>query len=229
MRLATDLFKKMVASTGIFRKNFFSRYPYMFEPDQLYMLMQLLRRTKNVEGCYVEVGCAYGSTTILLKKYMDRLGIKRRCIALDTFEGFVKEHADYDINVLKKDASLKKIFSVNKKEWFIESLKVDNVTGVDVVAGDASLFDFGAIAPIAFCLIDVDLYKPIKTIMPKAYMNLSPGGIIVVDDCKPHPLWGGALLAYEEFMSDNGFEPKIVAEQFGIIKYRGCLPSYSPG
>ena len=128
MNWKSELIKSLSTSTGLLKTTAFSRYPYMFEPDQLYTLMMWLRRTRNVPGCYLEVGCAYGSTTILLKKYMDRLGIQRRCIAIDTFSGFAQEYADHDIKQLNMHPSLSNAFTDNKREWFIKSLNVDRVS-----------------------------------------------------------------------------------------------------
>jgi macrocin-O-methyltransferase TylF-like protien len=39
-----------------------------------------------------------------------------------------------------------------------------------------------ASGPIAFALLDGDLYVPVAAILPKLYENLSPEGIILVDD-----------------------------------------------
>ena len=63
----------------------------------------------------------------------------------------------------------------------------------------------------------MDLYKPIKDVLPKIYSAMSPGGIIVVDDCKPANLWDGAVLAYEEFLQNRALPKEIVAEKLGII------------
>jgi len=47
---------------------------------------------------------------------------------------------------------------------------------------------------------------------------MSPGGIIVVDDCKATELWDGTLQAYEEFVQQKGFPKEITAEKPGIIR-----------
>ena len=73
------------------------------------------------------------------------------------------------------------------------------------------------IAPIAFCLIDLDLYRPIKNALPTIFKNVSKGGVIVVDDCKEGGVWDGALQAYIEFCDEIGIEPKIVYSKLGII------------
>ncbi|MGA7623528.1 MAG: hypothetical protein WB630_12720 [Candidatus Acidiferrales bacterium] len=63
-------------------------------------------------------------------------------------------------------------------------MTLHGIKRVKSVEDDVTKFDFSTIAPIAFCLLDVNLYKPISDVLPKIHGNMSPGGIIVVDDRK---------------------------------------------
>jgi O-methyltransferase len=204
--------------TGIFDRSLFSLYNYMFSPSQLVFLTQCLAEVRNVPGCCVEIGCAHGRTTVFLRKFMNENGIAKDYWALDTFGGFVAEHVDYEVARRDKTRAISQIFVTNKRSWFEHSLKISGVDAVNSVEGDATKFDFDRIAPIAFALLDVDLYLPIKDILPKLYRNLSPGGIILIDDCMPHELWDGALAAYEEFAMGNGIERSIVLDKLGVIR-----------
>lgn len=210
--------KNQCARSGLLESLFFNKYHYMFSPAQIKMLLELTFETKDVEGSYVEVGCAFGATTVLLKKYMDELGLKRPCYALDTFSGFVDSHAEHDIRVLGKNPDLKKAFRRNSVEWLRATLRVGRVSGVEIVKGDATKFDFDSIPKIAFALLDVDLYEPIANILPKLYDKLAPGGIVVVDDCEPGDKWEGALVAYKEYMASRGQEPNIVSGKLGLVR-----------
>ena len=212
--LGTDLSMK----TGLFDRSLFSLYRYMFSPNQLIFLTQCLSETRDAAGCYVEIGCAQGRTTAFLRKYMDENGIAKDYYAIDTFGGFVPEHVEYEVSRRSKDSVISQIFADNKRAWFDHALRISGVDAVQSVECDATTFDFDRIGPIAFALLDVDLYLPIKDILPKLYRNLSPGGIIVVDDCMPHELWDGALAAYEEFAAQTGIEPDIRHEKLGIIR-----------
>lgn len=212
------LIKNLSARSGIFDALFFKKYHYMFSPGQIKTLLELVLESKDVRGSYVEVGCAFGATTVLLKKYMDELGLDRRCYALDTFSGFVDSHADHDINALGKNPELKKAFRRNSVDWLRATLRVGGVSGVHIVKGDATEFDFRTIPDIAFALLDVDLYKPISNILPKLYDRLAPGGLIVVDDCEAGDKWEGALVAYTEFMTQRGEELNIVSGKLGLVR-----------
>lgn len=201
----------------ILGRNIWSVYDYMFSPAQLIYFTQCLAETRNVPGCCVEIGCAYGRTTAFLRKFMDESGIAKEYYALDTFKGFVPEHLDYEADRRNKDRAIDLWFVNNKKKWYDHSLKVSNISSVVSIECDAAKFDFTSIEPVAFALLDVDLYLPMIEILPKLYHSLSPGGMILVDDCMPHSHWDGALAAYQEFVAKNGIEPRIVLDKIGVI------------
>jgi O-methyltransferase len=204
--------------TGIFDRSIFSVYNYMFSPSQLIFLTRCLTETQPVPGCCVEIGCAQGRTTAFLRKFMDESGIEKDYYALDTFSGFVPEHVDYEVDRRSKDRDIDQVFVTNKQKWFDHSLEISGVGGVASIECDAAKFDFDRLGPIAFALLDVDLYLPMRDILPKLYRNLSAGGIILADDCMPHEQWDGALAAYEEFVLRSGIVRNIVLEKIGIIR-----------
>jgi SAM-dependent methyltransferase len=207
--------------TGLFNRilgrDIWSVYDYMFSPSQLIFFTQCLADVRDVPGCCAEIGCAYGRTTAFLRKFMDENGICKDYYAIDTFAGFVPEHLDYEADRRAKDRAIDLWFVNNKKAWFDHSLNVSNVHSVVSVESDATKFDFASLGAIAFALLDVDLYLPMIDILPKVYRSLSAGGIILVDDCTPHAHWDGSLVAYEEFVSKNGIERKIVLNKIGVI------------
>jgi O-methyltransferase len=209
--MQTDIVKRILG------RNIWSVYDYMFSPNQLIFLAQSLKETRDVPGCCAEIGCAYGQTTAFLRKFMDENGIHKDYYAIDTFAGFVPEHLDYEADRRDKDRTVDTWFVNNKKQWFDYSLRVSNVNNVVSIESDAMKFDFDTVGRIAFALLDVDLYLPMIDVLPKLYRNLSTGGMILVDDCMPHQHWDGALAAYNEFVSQNGIEHKIVLNKIGVI------------
>jgi O-methyltransferase len=214
--------KDLSARTGLFRDTVFQGlYPFMFTPTQLQFLTRCLIDTREVTGCVVEAGCAYGATTVYLKKFMAEKAIQRDYVAIDTFSGFPKEHARYEITHRDKPSRfLKKAFTDNTKLVFDTGMACNGFTDVRAVQSDIVEFDFGAIDQIAFCLLDVDLYLPIKAVLPRIYDRLAPGGILVVDDCAPGTVVDGALQAYEEYCSDVSCLPEIECGKLGIIRKR---------
>lgn len=212
------MIKDAAMKTGIYNTLFFDLYPYMFTPTQLAKLTELLGEASATNGCFVEAGCAYGATTVYLHRYMKERGIERRYYAIDTFSGFVADHVAYEVTSRGKPESINDHFRENKKAWFETSVARDGNAEVTAIQSDVTRFDFSALAPIAFCLIDVDLYQPIRAILPQIYAALAPGGIIAVDDCQPHEKWDGALQAYDEFVQERGLPREIVAGKLGILR-----------
>lgn len=217
-RLMVTAILKLSRKTGLFSKRLLDRYGFMHDPLQIKFLIESYESIKSVSGSYVEIGCAYGSTTVLMKKLDEVLGTQRKFFALDTFSGFVAQHAEHDISVLGRDPSLKRGFQNNSKDWILEVLRFHGMEDVQVIEGDATEKNYDDMAPIAFCLIDVDLYKPITKLLPIVVEKLAPGGIIIVDDCRPDDRWEGALVAYNEYMAGVGRSPEIAAGKYGIVR-----------
>ena len=94
----------------------------------------------------------------------------------------------------------------------------NRVTRVKSIQADVSSFDFGPYEKISFCLIDVDLTRPVRKALEEVYSRMAPGGIIVVDDCAPNKKYDGAFEAYTEFVRQVGLEPDIHHGKLGVIR-----------
>jgi predicted O-methyltransferase YrrM len=201
------------------RRFFFPRYQSMMTPAQLCFLCQCIEQTREVPGQIVEIGCALGTTTIFLNKYMDAQHIDKHYICVDTFSGFVAEDIDYEVVNRGKRADLLSAFRVNKKTWFDGTMEMNGIIRVQSIEADINHFDFSILGNIAFCLLDVDLYRPIEHALPRLLDALSPGGIIVVDDCNPqHTLWDGADQAYKEFIKRVSMPSRVMFDKLGIVE-----------
>lgn len=212
------LIKDGSLATGIFDKKMFSVYPFQFSPQQLVYLTECVEGVREVEGCCAEIGCNRGYTTAFLNRYMEESGIKKDYYAVDTFSGFIAEHVDHEVASRGKSDSIRYKMADNKKSWFDRSMEVTGITGLHSIQADAATFDYSSIAPIAFCLLDVDLYLPIAKALPEIYKQLSPGGVILVDDCAPNQAWDGALQAYEEFTKQMGLPSEVRHKKLGLIR-----------
>src|SRR5262249_5668519 len=154
-------------------------------PTQLIFLTNSILQCADVPGCIVEAGVYQGATTIFLNRFMAENGINKRDVAIDTFAGFIPDQAEHEVRRRSKNKQVSGIFADNKKCWFDYSMTLSNIRNVDSYEADVGKFDFEAIAPIAFCLLDVDFYIPTREALPKIYDAISANGIIIVDDCKP--------------------------------------------
>lgn len=203
----------------LFRKNFFPIYDYNFTPPQLCFLCQCLEDTRSVTGAIAEIGCAGGSTTVFLNKYMDARQIEKEYLALDTFSGFQREDIAFEITRRGKSAEMFRSFQVNKKKWFDGTMQQNHISRVRSIEADVNEFDLRTLGPLSLALLDVDLYRPMKKSLKELFEVLSPGGIIVVDDCTSKDTrWDGSDQAYKEFMNESKLPIQIVHDKLGVIK-----------
>jgi O-methyltransferase len=210
---------KSLLSNTRFRKLVFPYWPYMFTPQELFYLCECLKKTSLLKGKIIEIGCAEGHTTIFLNRYLEHENIIKDYLVFDTFEGFTKEHINYEISFRGKREGLITGFDTNKKEWFDATMKYVNINNVTSIRGDISLYDIESFGEISFCLLDVDLYIPIKKALPLLYNQLTPGGILLVDDCTPNSVhWDGANQAYNEFVIENKLDHQIFGRKLGFIQ-----------
>lgn len=203
------------------RRRVLPRYVYNFDAVQLCFLCECLERTREVKGCVVEVGVAGGETTLFLNNYMDAAGIDKNYAAVDTFAGFVSNDIALEVTERgKRRADYDGIdgFRVNKKAWYDATMRMNGVTRVRSIQADVNDFDIKSLDEISFCLLDVDLYRPVKKALGDVYETLSAGGMIVVDDCsRADARWDGALQAYQEFMGALGRPERIVHGKLGVV------------
>ncbi|MEJ7583469.1 MAG: class I SAM-dependent methyltransferase [Acidimicrobiales bacterium] len=207
-----------IASLTRLRKYLYHRYDYSFTPSQLCCLVGCLSRTAAVPGAVVEIGCAYGHTTVFLEKHLQAMGDRRDYVCIDTFSGFTAEDAAFEEATRRKEAAgYDQRYADATLRSFRRTLANNGVTRVKPVQADIKAYDMSAVPAISFCLIDVDLYLPVRAALAKVRPLMGPGGIVVVDDCRPHPLWDGALQAYEEFVSEHKIGREIVEGQLGLV------------
>lgn len=204
------------------RRYFFPKYLYNFSPLQLCYLCQCIEQTRDVPGAVAEVGCSNGLTTIFLNKYMTGSNIEKPYLAVDTFSGFVAEDLAYEAANRGKQKKQLARFEVNKKKWYDGTMRSNDIARVRSIEADVNKFDLRTLGPLSFALLNVDLYRPMKKAMPELYETLSPGGIMIVDDCAAeHIRWDGSDQAYKEFMNERGLAVQILHGKLGIIRKPG--------
>lgn len=185
--------------------------------SQLNFITSTLDTIKN-DGAVLEIGVGGGVTSVMINNFMKSRSIKRPFFAIDTFSGFTFEDIQYEKNNRGKvDNYL--YYRSNSKEWYTKTLIANGANGATVFQADAKKFDYSVIGPLAFCLFDVDLYKPTESVLPRLYEILIPGGVIVVDDCSPESsIYDGAGEAYRKFCAQMGFKEELVFEKLGVIR-----------
>ena len=216
-----------VVKRGYFWRYWYPRYNLMYSSRQLRFLLDCIDETAEVDGAVVEVGCAYGMTTTFLYEYLRDSGIRKDYFCIDTFSGFTSADIAYEREIRKKRFFYEAYFG-NKVEWFKENLLRRGINDIKIIQADIGEIDPDDLPRIAFCLLDVDLYRPVAGGLDKIFPRLNSGGMIVVDDCwaeKEHAfnplvpeMFDGALGAYRGFLGRVNLPEEIVERKLGVIR-----------
>jgi O-methyltransferase len=198
------------------RRLAFYRYWYNFTPEQLGFLVSCINQTREVPGDIFEVGCANGHTACFLNQHLQAAGIAKDYYCVDTFDGFTKQDTTYEVTVRGKHPRHLGGFRSNSVKWFKYTLKVNSCKRVHCVQADIQHYDFAR--PISFCMLDVKLYRPTRIALEKVWPVLSPGGMIVVGECKPGTSFDGAMQACEEFTKSQEIRPRYVLGNLGVLE-----------
>ncbi len=191
----------------------------MHLPSQL---MELARQLLSVQvpGAAVEIGCYQGWTTCFLVEALMEQGVKRDYVCIDTFKGFTQEGVNFEYKERDKPAGVyDAFFLISDPQWLKTSLKRSGYSNVTVHRADATTFDYQALGEIAFALVDVDLYRPVRESLERIIPHMAKGGVVVVDDCDAQDhRWNGAYQAYVEFCKKREIAPEIACRKLGIIR-----------
>jgi O-methyltransferase len=215
MHLA-NAFKTAAFHTGLHRVLFY-RYDYMFRPSQLAFLVQCLSDTHGLPGPILEIGCAAGHTTVYLNKHLDDLDDPRQYVCIDTFAGFTQGDVALEEERGHESNRYRFLFRAYRKDWFDQTMRNNQITRVRSIKADVNTFDFSPYRDISFCLVDVDLERPVATALEQVFPRMAPGGIVVVDDCKPGRKYEGAYSAYVDFVERIGAPVDVRFDMLGVI------------
>ena len=151
----------------------------------------------------MEVGCFFGGTAAIASRMMKNLGISKRYVAIDTFTGFVPDHFDRDA---AQGVSEKRRDDFRADEQTVRRLLLFwGAPDVEVLKADVATLDDNELPDsISLALVDVDLEIPTYEGLRRVTPRLSPGGLVLVDDCNEGAEWTGAKRGYQRFVQDQG-------------------------
>jgi len=174
--------------------------------------------TVKAAGSVLEIGVGGGATSVTVNMFMRQKSIKRTFYAIDTFTGFTKEDVEFERDKRGKSDNYLG-YQTNSKEWYSKTLIAHGIEDARVIQSDAKQLDYSKFAPLAFCILDVDLYKPVAFALPRLYEMLVPDGIIIVDDCAlEESIYDGAGEAYRTFCAEIGIAPELAQDKLGVIR-----------
>lgn len=198
------------------------KYRYAFTPAQLSRLAALLGEAVAAPGDCLEIGCYRGYTTVFLNRHLDDIAPAKRYHAVDTFGGFVPADVEHERTArgksTREDGRAFAKFTINSRAWFDATMRQNAITRVTSHAAAVQDFVFPEEARYCFALIDVDLHLPTKVALERVWPRLSPGGVIVVDDCQENHVYDGSRQALEEFRAAQGATFEVVEKKLGVLR-----------
>jgi predicted O-methyltransferase YrrM len=210
------LMKTMFFSTPLWRY-FLPVMKFDMTIAQLNFITTTLAAVKAAGGV-LEIGVGGGSTSVIINIFMRENSIERPFYAIDTFEGFTTEDVEFERAKRGKIDSYIG-YQTNKMDWYKKTIAAHGIRAAKIIQADAKRVDYSKLAPLAFCLLDVDLYKPVEAVLPQLYKWLAPGGVIIVDDCAlEESLYDGAGEAYRNFCAQIGIAPELVHDKLGVLR-----------
>ena len=204
-----------------YRDRLEGRWCFAFTPQQLETILRCVLETRAVDGCILEVGCYLGETTVYINEALKYEGIWKKYVGIDTFDGFTGNDVQFELTERGKKNVDFNWLDKNSEAMFRDRMHRNGFSNVETIRADAKTFDYRSIGPIAFCLIDVDLYLPVKAVLRRVHPLMSPGGIVIVDDCQKGEVYqfDGALQAYVEFVTEMKVEEEYAARKLAVLRY----------
>ncbi len=195
--------------------------------SKLFLLLESIKKVndENVEGLFLEAGCALGGSLVIISSYAKN----RKVLAYDTFamippptaEDPPEVHERYKIIASGKSKGLGDDIYYGYRNDLLSfvSSNIAELSG-DQALKQTKLFK-GLLQdtmkldnPIAFAHIDVDWYEPVLHSITQIWPLLSAGGIVIFDDYSD---WGGCKKAVNEYFADKN-DYQFVLGSSGSLK-----------
>ena len=174
----------------------------MMMKNQIYGVIYYLDKVlkNNIDGDIVELGCNIGTTSIYIRKWLNKHKSSKIYHVYDSWEGLPKKlECDKGLgNRQYFEGSCK-----TSKESFIQQFKIRNLLLPEIHSGwFKEIPDKEYPDKICFAFLDGDFYSSIMDSLNKIYYKMVKGGIIIIDDCGWSAL-PGCKKAVEDFLQDK--------------------------
>lgn len=100
----------------------YRRPPVGLREDKLYVYLDALYHTREVQGASLEIGCYLGGTAAVAHRFLEQVGAHRQYLCIDTFQGFVEEQFETD-RADGTPPALARMFSVSDKSLVTSTLR----------------------------------------------------------------------------------------------------------
>jgi hypothetical protein len=149
-----------------------------------YTLERFSRMAEAVHGDFVEIGVAYGATFHRLVSVAEMQG--KMAYGIDSFQGMAPP-GPFDRQDFEAGAHTRGKFSSGGAETFRKLMDDRAIRRESYTLYEGFIPEVFQQVPIqlrfSLCIIDVDHYQPTIDSLEYAWPRLSPGGILLLDDC----------------------------------------------
>lgn len=135
---------------------------------------------ENIEGDIVELGCNVGTTSIFIRKLMDKHNTTKEFYVYDSFEGLPPKYPEDETNLERqyKEGSCKTSLESFRNNFKKNKLKEPIVN----IGWFKEIKDEYYPEKIAFAFFDGDFYSSIIDSFERVYHRLSPGARVIIHD-----------------------------------------------
>jgi hypothetical protein len=189
----------MSADLGaVFERNYTAAEPFtLLMKAQVRSVYDRLLETRHLPGDCIEFGGFRGGLSFFLGLCVRDLGLDKRVIMLDSFQGLPQTDASLD-GPFERGMMVSDLQSVQRAR---AELRLDDV--VEIRAGwfEDTLREMPPAAQFCLAHLDADVYGSTKTALRYLLPRLAPGGAVVLDDCLFFGATGVLRAALEEIGS----------------------------
>lgn len=168
-------------------------------------LIQAVKNTAHIPGCYLEVGCYRGSSAGAVLSYARSHKIEGNYVFLDVFDGFDYDEAEKSADTRWKDTHETEGYEIVKER--IESYK-NNDCKINIQVFKSNIItdklpDVVSNGGIRVANLDVDLYDAVDKGLQILAPHINVGGILFCEDAGHTPALIGARVAVENFSNSE--------------------------
>jgi len=166
----------------------------------------------QIAGDIVECGCFFGGMAIFMALLCNYLGIWKRIVLFDTFEGPpIGAESDVFGRAERITAKLPNYLAAVPANIAEAGLPIDQFELVPgLVEHTLPIAQTGALSLLR---LDTDFYSSTKTELEHLYPKLSPGGVLIIDD---YGFYQGSRSATDEYLATLDRKPLLNRIDIGV-------------
>jgi O-methyltransferase len=177
-----------------------NKYPLISDQvskEQVRVILSELEKVldSGTDGAIVEFGCYIGTTSLFIRRLLDRRGDSREFHVYDSFEGLPPKVSQDDSPAGTQFQAGE--LSVSKKDFLHEFQKANLRPPKVHKAWFSDLADTDVPEQISFAFLDGDFYESIRDSLNLVLPKLQPGATIIIDDYAREALPGVAKAVHE--------------------------------